>query len=789
MTTSPVEMPADWACWDQHSKDRLLARLRAETIRQGKVLTFCTDPTPSAMAARVIGDRWKQRAYHDVLDRMAVDMLNGDLDRGTISLPPQVGKSTWVNWFVAWWQAWRPTEPVIRMSYSADLATEHARSVQSVIEDHGAQWGLVPAPRGWKQNSWSTLTGAGLRSGGMLTGVAGFPAALMLIDDPFAGRAHADSKIIRDRTWNEYSASLLSRMRPSSPLLIVCCLTGDTLVLMADGTERPIRDVREGDQVATYEDGRVSTSTVKNWANQGPDHLYAIRMASGRTVRANARHPFLTVDKNGVEAWVATSALKPGMSIRGVRAVPGQGPYAEPTTARNPSAVRASAHRITTRPDGPQAEADVPQKVTAAHTCETGTASTRKTMTRSSLIKAESAQSASAPQPRRTLAAESICSSTTATISSECAGSCATTATSSSGTGQPSSGCLPLPNTYELTTDSVESVVLEGFEDVFDIEVDRTHNFVANSLVTHNTRWHDDDLVARAIAQEGREETGGRWRVINLPAIADREDDPLGRRIGEPLPHPWIDPADTDAARRHWEDKRRTSTTRDWFSLYQGDPKPVEGALLSEAQVKAATFTGPLPAFVITGVAVDPSGGGRDVAGVVGGGRTRDGKVIWTHDRSKAMGSDEWAREACLLAQEIEANEIVYEHNYGGDQAKMLMRTTWESLQREGLADGPCPRIVAVHAKKGKRVRAEPIAAQVILGNVMFHGLAVLDVGSEWSTWQEDSKESPGRIDASAYLAYRWVRVPGAETMISTVADKPKEPVGRSRTAARLIER
>lgn len=528
---APVDLPRDWQCWDKRSKERLLARLRAETIKQGKVLTFCTDPTPSAMAARVIGDRWKQRAYHDVLDRMAVDMLNGDLDRGTISLPPQVGKSTWVNWFVAWWQAWRPTEPVIRMSYSADLATEHARSVQSVIEDHGAQWGLVPAPRGWKQNSWSTLTGAGLRSGGMLTGVAGFPAALMLIDDPFAGRAHADSKIIRDKTWNEYSASLLSRMRPGSPLLIVC------------------------------------------------------------------------------------------------------------------------------------------------------------------------------------------------------------------------------------------------------------------------TRWHDDDLVARAIAQEGREEDGGRWRVINLPAIADSENDPLGRAIGDPLPHPWIEPGDKVAALAHWEDKRRTSTTRDWFSLYMGDPKPVEGALLSEAQVKAATWIGDLPPFVVTGVAVDPSGGGRDVAGIIGGGRTKDGKVIWTHDRSGSMGSDQWSREACLLAHEIDANEIIYEHNYGGDQAKMLIRTTWESLQREldddgePLVEGPCPWITAVHAKKGKRVRAEPIAAQVVLGNVMFWALKVLDVGSEWQTWQEDSSESPGRIDASCYLAYKWVRVPGAEAYVSTVADKPKTPTGTSPTAKRRITR
>jgi hypothetical protein len=526
-TAAALDIPDDWRSWDDLGKDKLLARLRAEAIRKGKVETYCTDPTPSAMARRLMGERWKQRAYHEVLDQMAVDMLNGDLDRGTISLPPQVGKSTWVNWFVVWWQAHRPTEPIIRMSYSANLAVEHALSVQAAIEDHGAEWGLLPAPRSWKQDNWHTLTGSGLRSGGMLTGVSGFPAALMLIDDPFAGRHTADSKIIRDRTYNEYSGSLLARMRPGSPLLIVC------------------------------------------------------------------------------------------------------------------------------------------------------------------------------------------------------------------------------------------------------------------------TRWHDDDLVARVVKAEGAEADGGRWRVVNLPAIATEDADPLGRGIGDPLPHPWIPPDDLHAALRHWEDKRKGSTVRDWFSLYMGDPRPVEGALLSEDQVKAATWLGELPPAIKTGVAIDPSGGGRDTAGIVGGQLGEDGVLIWTHDRSGVMPTEEWAREACLLAHEIQANEFIVEHNYGGDAAMLILRRQWKVLQDEGLipGDSMCPAIHMVHAKKGKRVRAEPIAAQVTFGMVKFWGIQVLNVGSEWQTWQEDSSVSPGRIDASSYLAYRFLKVPGSDAVVSTVREKRKESTGVSRTAARRIVR
>lgn len=521
-----LALPSDWHYWDEPSKERLLARLRAETILQGKVTTYCTDATPSAMARRITGERWHHRAYHDVLDQMALDLDAKVLDRGTISLPPQVGKSTWVNWFVVWWQARHPTEPIIRMSYAAELATTLARSVQDVIETHGGQFGLLPQKRAWKQNAWETMTGAGLLSGGMLTGVSGQPAALMIIDDPFAGRAMADSKIIRNRTWNEYSGSLLSRMRPGSPLLIVC------------------------------------------------------------------------------------------------------------------------------------------------------------------------------------------------------------------------------------------------------------------------TRWHEDDIVARALKLEGREADGGRWREINLAAIAWADKDALGRQVGDPLPHPWIEPGDIAGELKHWEEKRRTSRNRDWFSLYQGDPKPVEGALLSDEQIQRATWLEELPEAIKTGVAVDPSGGGKDEAGIIGGQLDAEGRVIWTHDRSGRMSSDEWPREACLLAYEIEANEIIYEHNYGGDQAKMLIRSYWLALELEGLVSGPCPRIVEVHAKKGKRVRAEPIASQVALGKIFFHALLVLKLSGEWTTWQEDSKESPGRIDASCYLGYRWLKIPGAESLVSMgTAETPKQGTGKGALASRRVAR
>lgn len=86
------------------------------------------------------------------------------------------------------------------------------------------------------------------------------------------------------------------------------------------------------------------------------------------------------------------------------------------------------------------------------------------------------------------------------------------------------------------------------------------------------TRWHEDDLAGRLVAAED----GHRWRVINIPAVADHdpakgETDPLGRAPGQ-----WLQSARgrTDA---EWEAIRIQAGTRVFNALYQGRPSPSTG--------------------------------------------------------------------------------------------------------------------------------------------------------------------------------------------------------------------
>jgi hypothetical protein len=293
------------------------------------------------------------------------------------------------------------------------------------------------------------------------------------------------------------------------------------------------------------------------------------------------------------------------------------------------------------------------------------------------------------------------------------------------------------------------------------------------------TRWHDDDLAARLVTKEGNEADGGRWRVRHMPALATAADDPLGRQFGDPLPHPKIPTGDVAAAAAHWAAKRRTSTVRDWASIYQGDPQPVEGALVARELLASRRHLPPSTGVVRAAVAVDPSGGGRDMAGVVGGFLGEDQRAYVTADRSAVMSSEAWARAACRLAAELDADRVIVETNYGGDMAVLAVRTAWVALRGEdtvGLFDRLPPRVVSVRARKGKLLRAEPIAQQFVEDRARL-GAYLPELEEEWCSWMPDSAESPGRLDASVYLLYDLLPVPGTGVVVGSPAGVDRRSV------------
>lgn len=264
------------------------------------------------------------------------------------------------------------------------------------------------------------------------------------------------------------------------------------------------------------------------------------------------------------------------------------------------------------------------------------------------------------------------------------------------------------------------------------------------SVLLVNTRWDDDDLSGRLLKEEPDD-----WIVIDLPAIALTADDPLGRQPGEAL---W--PARFTA--EDYARIRKSVGERVWWSLYQQQPRPLEGGVwqwswITANRISPAAFRGVDLARIV--VAIDPSGGSsrtNDETGIVASARAADGELYVLADKSGRHGANTWGREACLLAIELRADAFVVETNFGGDMTRQVLIQAWAELEREGRTNGmPMPRIVEVNAKQGKRLRAEPIA-QLYEQGAVHHLGEFAELERQMVTWIP-GMDSPDRMDAAVH--------------------------------------
>lgn len=92
------------------------------------------------------------------------------------------------------------------------------------------------------------------------------------------------------------------------------------------------------------------------------------------------------------------------------------------------------------------------------------------------------------------------------------------------------------------------------------------------------TRWSENDLAGSILPMDYAGESGfikcrdGQvWEVLCLQAKAERDDDPLGRKVGEYLWPTWF----PESHWHVWEKNPRASRT--WGALYQQRPAPDAG--------------------------------------------------------------------------------------------------------------------------------------------------------------------------------------------------------------------
>lgn len=556
----------------------------------------------------------------DLARRILPALLEGNA-RITINAPPRHGKSEMIShWLPTWFIERWPRKQIILASYGGDFAGEWGKKVRDEFTMNSLCLAKLRSDSRATE-SWMTTEDGGMKTAGVGGPITGRGADLVIIDDPHKNWEEAMSPIHRERVIEWFNSTLYTRLEPHASIIVIQCMTGDTQVLMGDGREKSLSDVRPGEEVVTYNAGRVETARVNNWINNGLDLVFTIKMISGISVKANARHPFLA-DRDGRLEWVRLRNLRPGDRLVGLDGERGRGSAAKSKDVTTPLTAKDCAKN--TLPNSAM-------KKTKTSACDctllvgggSGKASSvrRKAVINRCIVKGSvlpiTTNGAGQRESGLQAATQKLIEETTSNIDMESPSSsmkqclknredyvpfaenllrkiipapigkgnsvlitsmgpskfedcCVTIATSPSDTARPNEFYSPQLATYEIILDTIVEIVESGREEVFDIEVDRTGNFIANGLVSHNTRWHERDLSGYLI-----NEHSDPWQLIRYPAIAEDDNDILGRAEGDALCPPRF-PIERLNEIKH------VVGSHIFAGLYQQRPAPIMGGIVKK---------------------------------------------------------------------------------------------------------------------------------------------------------------------------------------------------------------
>ena len=165
------------------------------------------------------------------------------------------------------------------------------------------------------------------------------------------------------------------------------------------------------------------------------------------------------------------------------------------------------------------------------------------------------------------------------------------------------------------------------------------------------------------------------------------------------------------------------------------------GALWRRADIDRNRLTlAAAPDLIRIVVAIDPAvstGAASDETGIIVAGIDEDGTGHVLEDLSGRLSPDAWARRAIDAFQRHAADSLVVEVNQGGDLVTQTLRTV-----------DPLVPVRAVRASRGKRSRAEPVAALYEQGRVHHVG-ALPDLEDQLCAYTGAAGEgSPDRLDA-----------------------------------------
>lgn len=204
----------------------------------------------------------------------------------------------------------------------------------------------------------------------------------------------------------------------------------------------------------------------------------------------------------------------------------------------------------------------------------------------------------------------------------------------------------PIKGRQEADSEATRKATLEAYQD--DV---LTRLKPGGSLMITQTRWNEGDLAGSLLPESYKGESGmiecrdgNKWEIICIPAKCERQDDPLGRKIGEYIWPEWFPES-------HWATFERIPRT--WSALYQQRPAPDTGDYFKREWLHTVDELPPRRNMRIYGgsdYAVTAEGGDYTVHVVVG--LDPDDRMYLLDLWRGQTSSDVWVESFCDLVKQ-----------------------------------------------------------------------------------------------------------------------------------------
>lgn len=165
------------------------------------------------------------------LQKFVKDIEAGKSPRLIIAMPPRAGKSTIVSDYLPSWVLGKhPDWELISTSYSIALPTKFSRTIRDRVRDP-MHMAIFPEMQLRTDSSaveaWTTTENGSFTAAGVSGPITGRGANCLLIDDPFKDQEEASSELQRDKVWEWFTSTAMTRLAPAAGVLIVATRWND----------------------------------------------------------------------------------------------------------------------------------------------------------------------------------------------------------------------------------------------------------------------------------------------------------------------------------------------------------------------------------------------------------------------------------------------------------------------------------------------------------------------------------------------------------------------------------